>query len=190
MDNRLTILRTFIPPNDSSYHRYAECRCSCGTTKIIREDGIKSGAVKSCGCFHDENSNIQGLRNVKHGYCRRAKKRTMGYMSWYNMHARCYNQSERSWKDYGARGIKVCGRWHRNNPNALKNFMSDMGARPEGMTLDRINNDGHYEPSNCRWATPTEQIRNRRLKRIEDFSDDELLSEVQRRNIANKLPKD
>lgn len=75
------------------------------------------------------------------------------------MISRCENPRATSWKWYGARGIAVCARWH-----AFENFLADMGERPNGRTLDRINNDGNYEPSNCRWATGKEQISNRRTK--------------------------
>lgn len=73
------------------------------------------------------------------------------------MLTRCYNQNSISWKYYGPRGITICGRWH-----VFENFLADMGERPAGKTLDRINNDGNYEPANCRWTTPSEQRRNQR----------------------------
>jgi hypothetical protein len=79
------------------------------------------------------------------------------YNSWKEMRKRCTNKNRKEYRDYGARGIKVCARW-----NDFRTFLSDMGPRPKGTTLDRINNDGDYEPGNCRWATYLEQNRNRR----------------------------
>lgn len=78
------------------------------------------------------------------------------YLAWLSMRWRCTNRNRRDYVRYGGRGIKVCDRWSH-----FANFMADMGLRPEGMQLDRVNNDGNYEPSNCRWATPKQQARNR-----------------------------
>lgn len=83
---------------------------------------------------------------------------TREYNSWHSMKARCYRPSHPMYEYYGARGIRVCKRWYRS----FENFLADMGPRPEGTSIDRIDNDGHYTPSNCRWATPTDQRANRR----------------------------
>lgn len=84
------------------------------------------------------------------------------YKSWQEMKTRCYNKNRHKYRRYGARGIKVCDRWL----NSFQNFYDDMGERPDGKTLDRINNDGNYEPSNCRWATPLEQAQTAPDKRV------------------------
>ncbi len=91
---------------------------------------------------------------------------------WKNMHERCYRISNVAFKYYGGRGILVCQRWHRNNPKGFANFFSDMGIRPVGHSLDRIDNDGNYEPENCRWATHEQQWRTRRqsgMGHLDDF---------------------
>jgi hypothetical protein len=97
------------------------------------------------------------------GFFRKPKGKTQrhghshsrSYHSWQDMHKRCYNQKSDKWLRYGARGIKVCARW-----KLFANFLADMGERPHGKTLDRKNNNGNYTPSNCRWATPKQQVRN------------------------------
>ena len=83
------------------------------------------------------------------------------YFTWHRMMQRCYNENCPVYDDYGGRGIKVCDRW-RDRAVGFTRFLKDMGQRPPNMTLDRVNNDGNYEPSNCRWATRTQQQRNRR----------------------------
>jgi hypothetical protein len=95
------------------------------------------------------------MKRRQHGHCV-ARKVTRTYKSWNAMRERCSNSSASNYADYGGRGIVVCDRW-----STFENFLADMGERPEGMTLDRKDTSGNYEPSNCRWATPTEQQRNR-----------------------------
>jgi hypothetical protein len=125
------------------------CRCTCGVEKVVRSAELKRGGAVSCGCYMKEN-NAKLKRTHGMSY-------TCIYKIWRAMHDRCYNPTTRTYKTHGARGITVCKRWH-----AFKNFYADMGDKPVGKSLDRINNDGNYTPANCRWATPKEQAQNRR----------------------------
>ena len=129
------------------------CRCDCGRrTKIVRAS-LRRGLTRSCGCLSDENR-LMG-HQATHGHCRAIypQQQSPTYVSWQAMKARCLNKRHRHYSRYGGRGIRICRRWRK-----FGNFLADMGMRPKGKTLDRFpDNDGHYKPSNCRWATPKEQ---------------------------------
>jgi hypothetical protein len=132
------------------------CMCDCGTEKVARGTHLLTGAVKSCGCLRRSSG---ADRTRTHGM-----SKTKIYRIWVGMHRRCFKSSDEAFKNYGARGIKVCAHWLR-----FENFLTDMGERPRGMSLDRIDNDGSYEPGNCRWATPAQQGNNTRKVRIITF---------------------
>ncbi len=129
------------------YQRY-ETICDCGTKGIHLASELRSEKSKQCILCHNREN---AQNNRKHG-----REGKLIYMIWNAMHQRCKNEKVRSYRWYGARGISVCERW-----NSFDNFLIDMGFRPEGMTLDRINNDGNYEPGNCRWVTHKENCNNR-----------------------------
>ncbi len=126
-----------------------ECICDCGVTKVIPSIALRRGLVKSCGCKRGE---MISAHRTTHGM-----SRTPTYETWCKMIARCTKKNAVQYKYYGGRGITVCDRWL-----SFENFLTDMGVRPEGTSLDRIDNDGNYEPDNCRWATQTEQCNNTR----------------------------
>lgn len=132
------------------------CACSCGNEKIVRGGDLLSGDTKSCSCLHAERGRTLGLSNYGHGETKN-RKPSVEYSTWVEMHRRCRSGSRNS-KYWAARGITVCDRWA-----VFENFLADMGRRPPGdYSIDRIDNDGHYTPDNCRWATKADQSRNRR----------------------------
>ena len=126
-------------------------RCDCGNPRLMREDLFTIGAVKSCGCTN--------LGNTRHGHRGSEKRKSPTYYSWASMRNRCTNPRDVNFKYYGGIGVTICERW-----KIFANFLADMGERPPGTSLDRINPWGNYEPGNCRWATPAEQTKNRRGK--------------------------
>lgn len=139
------------------------CRCECGTEKSIYSDALKRGRSTSCGCYRKEASLAVMLANraafigarLRHGMFD-----TPTHRSWNSMLQRCGNPNRDNYEFYGGRGICVCDRW-----KTFENFLADMGERPEGCTLDRYpNNNGNYEPGNCRWATHAQQMKNRRVR--------------------------
>jgi len=133
-----------------------KCICDCGQTGVFVGSRLRTGETKSCGCFH-----AQRLRdaNRTHGMTR-----TPTYMSWQAMRQRCNNPGNIGYATYGGRGISVCQEW-----DSYEQFLSDMGERPSGWTLDRIDPNGNYCKDNCRWISRKEQNRNRRDNRRFEF---------------------
>ena len=139
------------------------CDCDCGTRRVLVRTGNLTNRAQttSCGCVKRERLAALASKrleaNTKHGHAGRGKT-SRAYHVWHDMRARCTNPSDQAYKYYGGRGITVCERWLES----FENFLADMGEPPVGLTLDRKNNDGNYEPRNCRWVTRKEQAANKR----------------------------
>lgn len=126
--------------------------CECGNNKISKFYDVKNGKIRSCGCIHKKKLTERNIANSKHGYFG-----TPTYESWANIIERCCNTKSSNYKTYGAKGITICKKWR----DSFEEFLKDMGERPEGLSIDRIDVSGNYEPNNCRWADAKTQARNR-----------------------------
>jgi len=143
------------------YSRKAwECICDCGKSVVVIETFLMNGSNKSCGCARIARA---ATMHRTHGLGGRDSHPL--YVTWQNMVHRCHNPSNKRFARYGGRGISVCDRWRfgADGLTGTECFIQDMGDRPKGMSIDRIDNDGNYEPGNCRWATQVQQMRNRAI---------------------------
>ena len=140
-------------------NRQWHCVCDCGNEKVVVGMNLRKGLTKSCGCLHKEIAREEGKKTATHGM---ALSRT--YKSWIAMVRRCTKTTDQAWFKYGGAGITVCDRW----VDSFENFYADMGDRPDGMTIDRINPFKGYSPDNCRWADSATQANNKQLKFLKE----------------------
>ena len=142
-----------------------KCRCSCGTLRDIKRCVLRTGKSRSCGCKKGEHVSKHGMYS------------TPTYVCWQQAKKRCENVDDKDYKSYGGRGITFCSRWQE-----FENFLADMGVKPSGLTLGRVDNNGPYSPENCEWQTLKQQARNKRntkhltingvTKSLADWSDE------------------
>jgi len=128
---------------------YTQCKCDCGTLRKVRIKNLKSNQSKSCGCIGGEKTTE---RNTTHG-----KSSTKSWRIWQAMKNRCYNKNTAQYSNYGGRGIAICKEWRES----FESFFRDVGDCPEGKSIDRIDNDGNYEPNNVKWSSSKEQCQNK-----------------------------
>lgn len=145
---RLTVIK-LLAVRDKNGSRLWECTCTCGRTKSILGGSLRSGHTQSCGCLQAEKAK---QCNTTHG-----KSGSNIYAVWCDIHARCYNENNKSYKDYGGRGISVAQEWHK-----FSTFYSDMGEPSKGYTIERKDNDGDYCKDNCTWIPKELQGSNKR----------------------------
>ena len=142
---QLTVIERVYPDNLSKKHTYWKCKCRCGNETTVTSNHLMTGHTRSCGCSHNK---LKGENSVLY---RHGKRNTRLYRIWSGMKSRCLNKNNVKYKNYGARGIKVCDEW-KNDFMAFYNWAISNGYR-NNLSIDRINNDDNYEPDNCRWIT-------------------------------------
>jgi hypothetical protein len=150
--NMLTVIG--VAPIERGRRRW-NVRCDCGQEKSISTSDLRGGRVVSCGCHKNHNTALRNKQNAKHGMTG-----SPTYITWFDMRQRCSYEKDKYFHLYGGRGVKVCSEWEN-----FEAFLRDMGPRPDGKTLDRIDPELGYFKENCRWATPKEQAANKRKKK-------------------------
>ncbi len=155
-----------------------QCRCDCGATAVKMGKYLRNGDTRSCGCVQRK---YRATGAVKHGGARIGRL-TPEYISWRDAKERCANPHKRTYRLYGGRGIRMCDAWRTD----FAAFRRDMGPRPAGYSLDRIDVDGHYEPGNCRWVSQMDQCNNQRRNIRYSIGDESLtMAQIARRFAIN-----
>lgn len=142
--------------------KFRKCLCDCGTESTVFTGNLTTGNTQSCGCLRRE---VEQVAAVTHG-ATSSRKWNPTYVVWHGIIQRCFNPKNPSWPDYGGRGITMCDEWRKS----FDAFLADMGERPDGCSIDRVDNDGSYSKDNCVWAGNTDQARNRRNNRQLTFN--------------------
>lgn len=153
---RLTAVEHVGRVSGKSRNHFWRCQCDCGASVIVKGSCLRGGATKSCGCLQSDLAKAARIRAKTHGMTK-----TSTYNVWVGMVQRCHNSKSKDYERYGGRGIFVCDEWR-----VFENFLRDMGERPQGKSLDRVDNNKGYSLENCRWADAQAQQRNKRNSRL------------------------